>query len=671
MMVALEGCIRRLKAPMATKLSLDQFFQNLSDSGLFSQEAICQTRAALAEVQAPDGEAAALHLIADGKLTPFQAAAVRERRFEGLVIGNYEVLDRLGQGGMGTVFKARHRRMRRVVAIKVLSRNVAQAEPFLKRFQREVEAVARLNHPNIVMAHDADESDVGHFLVMEFVNGRDLASEVQKHGPLPVREAVACTVQAAWALEYAHGQGIIHRDIKPANLLRDASGVVKVADLGLARFDEAFGAPLEGASALTQAGTIMGTVDFMSPEQAMGAANIDHRADIYSLGCTLHFILLGKPPYEGPTIMALLLKHREAPIPSMTAGRPEIPAELDAVFQRMMAKAPSDRYQTMTEVVQALEAVEAVLREEAPASTTGLLLNVETSSPGGSTAIWEDQKTTVGAAPPAGPSTLVVGPPATGLGSALKVLLVEPSRTQSAIIRKYLQAQGVQHVTAVAAGQAALQAVRQERPDVVLGALYLSDMTGVQLAEKIHAEFKPAAPGFVLISSETEGAEAGSLSKCGKAVLLKKPFTPEQLVDALKVVAPGPSPASATLGRLRVLIVDDSAAARRHVRDVLTRLGLSQFVEATDGAHAVAVVAGGTFDLIVTDYNMPHMDGRSLVGYLKQNPSTAAVPIIMVTTEDDPGKLEAVRRLGVAAICDKSLPPEVVQKVLEQMVHTP
>jgi two-component system chemotaxis response regulator CheY len=198
-------------------------------------------------------------------------------------------------------------------------------------------------------------------------------------------------------------------------------------------------------------------------------------------------------------------------------------------------------------------------------------------------------------------------------------------------------------------------------------------MTGVQLAEQMQVEFKAAAPGFVLISSETESADAGSLSKCGHAVLLKKPFTPEQLVDALKMVSAEQAspPAASKLDRVRVLIVDDSAPARLHIRRVLTGLGLSQFVEATDGAHAVAALAGGTFDLIVTDYNMPHMDGRGLVGYLKQNPSTATIPIIMVTTEDDAGKLEAVRRLGVAAVCGKSVPAEVVRQVIEQVVKTP
>src|SRR5262245_56572643 len=228
---------------MTSTLSREQFFQNLSDSGLFTEEEVSKTRDSIPESRAPDADSVAQELIAAGRLTRFQADAIAERKFDGLIINNYEVLDRLGQGGMGTVFKARHKRMRRIVAIKVLSREVAQDERFIKRFQREVEAVARLSHPNIVMAHDADEAEVGHFLVMEFVNGRDLASTVEKQGPLPIRDAVSCILQSARALEYAHAQGIIHRDIKPANLLRDESGVVKVADLGLARFDESVASP--------------------------------------------------------------------------------------------------------------------------------------------------------------------------------------------------------------------------------------------------------------------------------------------------------------------------------------------------------------------------------------------------------------------------------------------
>ncbi|MGH7169600.1 MAG: serine/threonine-protein kinase, partial [Gemmataceae bacterium] len=346
---------------MATRLSREDFLRNLVDSTLFPQEEIATTMAPLRPSTMDDGAGLAEQLIAAGKLTRFQADAIRERRFEELVIGNYQVLDRLGAGAMGTVYKVRHRRMKRVVALKLLSREIAKSTKLVQRFQREVEAVARLNHPNIVMAHDADEAEAGHFLVMEFVNGRDLATEVQQRGSLPVAEAVDCIVQSARGLAYAHEQGVIHRDIKPANLLRDVNGVVKVADLGLARFNDSFDRPAEEMNALTQAGTIMGTIDFMPPEQAMGLTNIDHRADIYSLGCTLYFLLNARPPYQGPSLMAVLLKHREASIPALSASRSDVPAALEHVFRRMMAKKPEERPPSLSEVVRDLEALTAAL----------------------------------------------------------------------------------------------------------------------------------------------------------------------------------------------------------------------------------------------------------------------------------------------------------------------
>jgi serine/threonine protein kinase/DNA-binding response OmpR family regulator len=652
---------------MVTSLSREEYLRNLMDSSLFSKEELDRALEDLPASQASDGEAIAQRLIAAGKLTVFQAVAVRERRFEQLVVGNYQVLDRLGAGGMGTVYKARHRRMKRVVAIKVLSRDIAQSPHLVERFQREVEAVARLGHPNIVMAHDADEAEAGHFLVMEFVNGRDLATEVEKRGPLPIREAVQCILQAARALEYAHGQGIIHRDIKPANLLKDVSGVVKVADLGLARFNDQFGLPSDQKSALTQAGTIMGTVDYMPPEQALGLTNIDHRADIYSLGCTLHFLVLGRPPYEGASMMATLLKHREAPIPSLAEARADVPVPLDALFRRMVAKAPADRFQTMTEVVAALVSVLADLGDKATPAEE-MFLATDTSATG--TEAQALEQTILAAPPRAMPQTIDLRPSG-GKEMALKVLLVEPSRTQSAIIRKYLQDQGVRHVVAVASGEEALRQVRSERPDAIVSALHLADMTGLQMAQQVRGD-NQEGPGFVLISSEGARSEVAGLSQCGKAAVLHKPFTPEQLIEALRVVSTvqPPSAPKSDRSKIRALIVDDSASARRHIQGVLTGLGLSQFVTAADGAQAVAAVAGGTFDLIVTDYNMPYMDGHGLIGYLKQNPSTASVPIIMVTTEQDPGKLEAVRQMGVA-VCDKSFPSEVARKIIDELVKLP
>ncbi len=183
------------------------------------------------------------YLEAQGKLTSFQAAAIAQRKLDNLIFGNYVVLDKLGAGGMGTVYKARHRRMKRLVAIKVLPRAQTKSRDQFDRFQREVEAIGRLNHPNIVTAYDADESSAESFLVMEYVEGSDLADVIRDDGPLTIRLAVDCVLQAARALEYAHAQGIMHRDIKPANLLRNLKGTIKVTDLGLARVNDTICSP--------------------------------------------------------------------------------------------------------------------------------------------------------------------------------------------------------------------------------------------------------------------------------------------------------------------------------------------------------------------------------------------------------------------------------------------
>jgi serine/threonine protein kinase/DNA-binding response OmpR family regulator len=634
--------------PMTTRLTRDEFLHNLRDSGLFSRE---ELEKCVVETPGPgDGEALAQRLITAGKLTAFQAAAVRQRRFEELVIGNYLVLDRLGAGGMGTVFKVRHRRMKRVVALKLLSRSVAQSEKFVQRFQREVEAVAQLSHPNIVMAHDADEAEAGHFLVMEFVNGRDLATEVQQRGPLPVAEAVDCITQAARALEYAHGQGIIHRDIKPANLLRDISGAVKVADLGLARFNEQFGRHEEMA-ALTQAGSIMGTVDFMPPEQALGLTSIDHRADIYSLGCTLYFLLTGRPPYQGPTMMVILLKHREGVIPSLRSARGDVPAALDELFRQMVAKKPEERPVSMSDVVRALETGTPAQIQPPPAQlperTTGTIL---AAAPPALKAL-ADQTVDL---PPAG------SPGTTGA----TVLLVEPSRTQQAIVRKYLQEIGFTDITAVPSGEKALEIALAAPPAAVVSALYLADMTGVQLAQKMWAEQGLSSLGFVLITSQADAEEAHLQSpRDGKLVRLVKPFDADQLASALASVT---GDRSAPAG-LRVLLVDDSAAARAHVRGVLAGLGLNDIIESGDGAAAAALLEKQTFDLVVTDYNMPRLDGRGLIEFIRRRSAIPSVPVILTTTETDPARLEAVRQLGVSIICDKRFRPEEVRAVLDKL----
>ena len=334
-------------------LSRDEMVQRLTSSDLMDADEVAAFLASVpADQQPADGEQLARLLVKQKHLTKYQAEQIYAGKGASLVLGNYVILDKLGQGGMGMVLKAEHKRMKRLVALKVMSPTAVKTPDALKRFHREVEAAAKLRHPNIVAADDADEAKGTHFLVMEYVNGSDLSQLIKKQGPLPGDQAISCIVQAARGLEYAHRQGVVHRDIKPANLLIDENGTVKILDMGLARIEGATGAQAE----LTSTGAVMGTVDYMAPEQALSSKLADARSDIYSLGISLWYLLMGKCAYDGDSLMAKLLAHREAPIPSLHQIRPDVPESVDVIFQKMVAKQPQNRYQSMAPVIADLEA---------------------------------------------------------------------------------------------------------------------------------------------------------------------------------------------------------------------------------------------------------------------------------------------------------------------------
>ena len=472
-------------------------------------------------------------LATEGWLTPFQAMAVYDGRLKDLHIGNYDVLDRLGSGGMGTVFKARHRLMKRTVAIKVLSWSLSENKSFVQRFQREVETAARLAHPNIVTAHDADVCAAGHYLVMEYVEGPDLDCLVRKCGTLSPTLAATLILQAARGLDYSHTQGVIHRDVKPANLLIDGSGTLKITDLGLARSTAVFGEGSFQETSLTTHGGILGTVDFMSPEQAFNPSQVDHRADIYSLGCTLFYLLMGRPPYSGETPMETLLLHKQDPIPSLLNLHSNMPYELDDLYKRMLAKRPADRFESMSLVVRALER--------------------------------------------------------SGLGLSEADLQMEVKRLRT--------------------------------PD-------------------LDSSPRSSAPRPALVAPHAVQDSPPTASKHARS-------------------------------SLAVLIADGSLTARVHVRNTLTSLGFTQLTDVSDGAKAVAAWDAQRFDLVVTGLNLSRVDGQKLIEHIRQSPTSCDTPILLVTTESAPAKLQALRRVGASAIIDKSFRIDEVRAVLDPLFPPP
>ena len=286
------------------------------------------------------------HLVDSGLITQWHSEKLLAGKYKGFFLGKYKLLRHLGSGGMSSVYLAQHRISEQYRAIKVLPRKKVADKSYLDRFYLEARAAASLNHQNVVRIYDiCNESDT-HYMVMEYVKGKDLHDMVRDGGPLDLENAARYAAQAAEGLTHAHERELVHRDIKPANLLKTDDGEVKILDLGLALVNQ------EDDESLTVLHNekVMGTADYLSPEQAVNSHNVDHRADIYSLGCTLYYLITGRPPFNQGTLAQRIAKHQTQEPPDIRESRPECPATLVEICQRMMKKKADDRYPTCAAV---------------------------------------------------------------------------------------------------------------------------------------------------------------------------------------------------------------------------------------------------------------------------------------------------------------------------------
>jgi serine/threonine protein kinase len=325
----------------------------------------------------PQPRALAQELLQRGWLTALQINLVFQGRTRELTLGPYLFLERLGEGGVGQVFKARHQHMQRLVALKIIRKELITDQEIVGRFYREIHAVSQLVHPNVILAYDAGPCGQTHFFAMEYVEGVDFGKLIKKSGRLPVDQACDYVRQAALGLAHIHERGLVHRDIKPTNLLVTALatptelkasavrpsgppplpwGLVKLLDLGLARLADPINGAAPGSPLTLAGGALRGTADYLAPEQAIDFHKADIRSDIYSLGCTFYFLLTGQPPFEGGTLAQKLMKHQREEPKLVDLLRPEVPRKVALVLQKMVAKKPEDRYQEPAEIADVLAA---------------------------------------------------------------------------------------------------------------------------------------------------------------------------------------------------------------------------------------------------------------------------------------------------------------------------
>jgi response regulator RpfG family c-di-GMP phosphodiesterase/serine/threonine protein kinase len=454
--------------------------------------------------QSNDNETILAALVEHGLLTEYQARRIEAGITYGLVLGNYRVLDRLGAGGMGVVFKGEHLDMRRFVAIKVFQLSPDQDPRLLSRFHVEMRAVAQLHHPNIVAAMDAGTmtgppgSPVLRYFVMEYVPGQDLEDYVNDRGPLAPLKACDLAHQVAGALAEVHKYKLVHRDIKPSNILVTPEEQAKLLDFGLARhFD----------NRMTEPGIALGTIDFMAPEQARDASKVDIRADIYGLGGTLFWCLTGRMPFPAQGSIAEDLARRfSQPPPSVRETRPEIPAELDTVVARMMAITPDDRYSDPQSLMRALL---AFIR---PECREHLILKAQ---------------------PTAAEQQIALRGGADGRSLVHQVLIVDDESGIRSFCKHVLQADWIQCDEAVN-GAMALEIIKTKPYDLVLLDVDMPETTGVEVLKSLRES--PPCPHLkvIMFSGRSSSDEMAQLLLAGADDYLTKPFSLIQLQGRVK-----------------------------------------------------------------------------------------------------------------------------------------
>jgi response regulator RpfG family c-di-GMP phosphodiesterase/serine/threonine protein kinase len=448
-------------------------------------------------------------LVGHGRLTKYQVSRLLAGQTFGLVLGNYRIVERLGAGGMGVVYKAEHIHMKRAVAIKVMLSHDDHNSIFLQRFYSEMQATAVLSHPHIVLAFDAGEmpipnscGNVLRYLVMEYVPGQDLERYVFEHGPLPIAEACEYIRQAASGLQHAHEHGLVHRDIKPSNLLLTPQRQVKILDFGLARLCR---------RRHTEANIMLGSVDYMAPEQARDARSVDIRADIYGLGGTLYWLLSGQKPFPGdrPVIEELLARQRESPEP-LQKLRADIPLELEAIVLQMMALDPNDRYLTPLAVIRALSAIQE------PSCQFQV----------------EGCKSAVDGVASANPELGVLNSVS---GRSQRVLIVSNSAKVRAAGRPVVEARGWECAEAKHADEAGA-ILGQRVHDLLLIDVKLPNGEGLALCSRLRAE--PPAPHLkvILLTPENTAEWLTAGQKAGADDCVPKTALPQELAARLRTI---------------------------------------------------------------------------------------------------------------------------------------